>query len=217
MDISGNAFSSECLNNLCTILRTWNTEKLILSVDTLYSSADINIINCFTNQLRKQMDRSSVKEIVGRSLFGGFILDKMMLVTYIAEERKVIVVYSYGSYGTHDICVYQFNDCELNDSMITEKLLPLRKNRFSLNCANKVSFSYAMTNIAKNMLCLLSNLHSKGAYSLNIATTVQYNHQFDSAYHYNADYITQLLYVMQGLTHHILICSNHLVKGLNQS
>jgi len=202
MDVSGNVFTSEYLNKLCTILRSWNTKNLIVSADALYSSANINMINCFTDQLRKQMGRSLVKQTVGRNLVGGFILDKMMLVTYIAKEKKMIVVYSYGSYGTHDICVYQFSDCELNDSTIAEKLLPLRKNRFSLNCVNEVVFSYVMTNISKNTLSLLSNfqfvvlyghfLHSKGAYSLN-ETAVRYNHQFDSAHHYNADYLTAVI------------------------
>ena len=53
IDVSYNCFHRDSLNKLCSILKSWHTAKLILSVDSLYSSTTRNTVCSFNNKLKK--------------------------------------------------------------------------------------------------------------------------------------------------------------------
>ena len=101
VDISHNCFYCESLVNLCNVLKCWQTEELILSVDTLYDVATMSVINTFMNKLRNSIQTSLIANI----------LDETLLFTYLAEKN---IIYSDKRFLR---CV-QFTDCQLNDHTI---------------------------------------------------------------------------------------------------
>ena len=182
VDISCNNFYWESFNTICSMLKAWHITKFVFSIDMLYDTVTMNVINNFTAVLEEnfQNDESS---------------NNILLLTYVAKQSKLTAVYSAPT------CIRWFHwiDCKLNEDMIkcikTFIENKVEDNRF------KLAFSYSIIDYCENLLTLLSGiekiqlcgsyLHSKGAYLLNIASTIDC--QYNSPQELVADYLAAVL------------------------
>ena len=83
VDLSSNNFQWESLYKLCKVLKLWQTENLVISVDALYDKTTINIINGFKRKLNKNMHtQHSIKAF------------KIFNCTYMEKQNTMVVVYS---------------------------------------------------------------------------------------------------------------------------
>ena len=185
VDISYNNFHWESFYLICSMLKTWHTKKIVFSVDMLYDTITMSVINNFMGKLEEvfQNDGSS---------------DRVLLLTYVAKQSKLIAVYSAPT------CTrwFQWNDCKLNENMI-KHIKAFIENRVENN-RFKLAFSYSIidhhANI-ENLPILLSDikdiqlcgsyLYSKGAYLLNIDSTFDY--QYNSPQELIADCLGAVL------------------------
>jgi len=85
LNISYNNIQWESICKLCEIIKLWQTEELLISIDALYDSITMRKINSFTNKLNKNIPI----HFTGRFFFNG-----ILLCTYMAEQQRMIVVYS---------------------------------------------------------------------------------------------------------------------------
>ena len=193
VDISYNNFHWESLHTILGMLKVWHTKKLTLSVNALYDTVTMNVINNFTDTL---------KEIFQNDIFS----DEILLITYLPKKSKLIAVYLAPSY----IRWFQWDDCKLNKDAIKQIKVfvenNVRKKKF------KIAFSYSIIDDQTNVkhLSLLhsdiqniqlhgSYLHSKGVYLANIASTIDY--QYNSPQQLVADYLAAVLcYNIQSTT-----------------
>ena len=159
VDISNNDIHWESLSKFSDILRFWNTKEVIISIDSLYNCTNTKMINNFSNKLRSA---------IGRNRF-----NNRMLVNYIPKQNKMIVVCENDGY----INCAQFNNCSLNDDMIG-----ILKNFTKQINISRIANIDVSVYISKESVYMLpanihvticgSNLHSKGAYSMNIASVI---------------------------------------------
>ena len=182
VDISYNNFHWESFYTFCSMLKAWHTENFVFSIDMLYDTVTMNEINSFTASLKENFlnDESS---------------NSVLLLTYIAKRSTLIAVYVAPT------CIrwFHWNDCKLNRDMI--KLLKVFIENKVGNSTFKLAFSYSVIDYHENLPTLLSDvkniqlcgsyLHSKGAYLLNIASTMDY--QYNSPQELVADYLAAVL------------------------
>ena len=184
VDISYNNFCWESFHIICSMLKNWHTKKLIFSVNTLYDTETIIEINRFTEELENYFQINEFS-------------DEILMLTYLAKQKKLIAVYSSPS----RIRFFQWRNCELNEGTIKQvkdfvKFKVINEN-FNL------VFSYSIVDHhAKNLSTLLSNfqnvqlcgsyLHSEGAYLLNTASCT-IDSQYSSPQELKADYIAAVL------------------------
>ena len=187
VDISYNNIQWESLRKLCKILKLWQTKDLFISVDALYDNATINSINSFTNK-------------IVHPYFTGRLFSNVVLCTCLAEQQKIIVVYSGLDY--YWIKTYQLDNCQLNN-LTAEKLSAFVIKNTNMSSLSHIAFSYRISSDeASNKSAILSqhvqtvtfcgsNIHSKGMYLLmNIPSGIQHN---DKPYQIVADYLTAVL------------------------
>ena len=158
VDISNNNIYWESLSTLANVLKSWNTEQVIISPDALYKSAMVQAIYKFTNRLQN---------VIGKNSFLG-----KLLVNYITEQRKMIVVCEYDGYIT---CA-QFSNCHLDDEMVEAlKGFTDQTNMKVAYIDVSVYVSEKNANVLPANTCVTicgSNLHSKGVYLMNIASVI---------------------------------------------
>ena len=184
VDVSYNNFH---LKSFCTICSALHTKKLVFSIDTLYDTAIMNVINDFTAML-EELFLNNVHS------------DEILLLTYLAKQSKLIAVYSTP---TH-IRWFQWTDRKLNKDTIKEIKDYVENKVRSKNF--KIAFSYTIIDYhtnTKNLSSLLSDiqniqvcgsyLHSKGAYLLNVPSTVTIDCQYNSPQELMADYFAAVL------------------------
>ena len=183
VDISYNDFHWESFFRICHMFKVWNTKKLVVSVDNLYNTKTMNAINNFIAILEKNFQND-------------IFSDGILLLTYLPKQNKLIAVYSAP---TH-IRWFQWADYKLNEDMIkhiksfTESKV---ENSFKLvfTCSvidhiNIENMSSLLSDIENVQLCG-SYLHSKGAYLLKIASTIDC--QYNSPEEVIADYLAAVL------------------------
>ena len=188
VDISHNKIHWESLSSLCRIFKLWQTEELIISIDALYDKTTMNTINSFTDMFHKAI----------HVYFTGKLFSAMALCTYMAKQQRMIVVYSEPR---NCIRYYQLTDCKLTDRTIT-KLRNLLIQRIDMLTINQITFIHNIScsdatmkstmlscHIQKVAFCG-SNMHSKGAYLMNIPATIQCN---DKPHQIAADYLIAVL------------------------
>ena len=188
VDISHNKIQWESLSSLCRIFKLWQTEELIISVDALYDKITMNTIISFTDMLYKAI----------HVYFTERPFSAMVLCTYMAKQQRMIVVYSEPP---NCIRCYQLTDYKLTDRTIT-KLRNLLIKKLDILTISHINFIYNINHsdatiksailshhIQKVTFCG-SNMHSKGAYLMNIPTTFQCN---DNSYQIAVDYLTAAL------------------------
>ena len=188
VDISHNKIQWESLSKFCRVLKLWQTEELIISIDALYNTMTMSHINNFTNKLQK----------CTFTYHSGKWSSGMLLCTYMTQQQKMLVVYSEPGY----IKCYQLSDCNLNDSLIanlniliTQKIGIKRVDNIAFSCninCNDASVKSAILShhVEKVTFCG-SNMHSKGAYFMRIPFTIQQEHQ--QSHQIAADYLAALL------------------------
>ena len=183
VDISYNNFCWESFFRTCHMFKVWNTKNLVVSVDNLYNATTMYAINSFIAVLENnfQTDISS---------------DRILLLTYLPKQNKLIAVYSAP---TH-IRWCQWPDCKLNKDMIKHIK---RFTESKVRSRFKLVFSYSiidhiyienlstLTSGIKNVQVCGSYLHSKGAYLLKIASTIDC--QYNSPQELIADYLAAVL------------------------
>ena len=182
VDISFNNFHWESFYTISNMLKTWLTKKLIISIDTLYDTATMNEIDSFTALLEENFKIDAFS-------------DKILLLMHLAKQSAMIAVYVAPT------CIRwsHWSDCKLNEDMIKHIKIFI-ENKVG-NKRIKLAFSYNITNHLQKISNLLSNikniqlsgsyLHSKGAYLLNIASTIDY--QYNSPQELVADYLAAVL------------------------
>ena len=188
MDIYHNKIHWESLSSLCRIFKLWQTEELIISIDALYDKTTMNTINSFTNMFHKAI----------HVYFTGKLFSAMALCTYMAKLQRMFAVYSEPC---NCIRYYQLTDCKLTDRTIT-KLRNLLIKRIDMLTINQITFIHNIScsdatmkstmlscHIQKVAFCG-SNMHSKGAYLMNIPATIRCN---DKPHQIAADYLTAIL------------------------
>lgn len=183
VDISHNFIHWESIANLCNVLKCWQTEELILSVDTLYDVATMKVINTFTGKLRKAIQTSFIANI----------LDETLLLTYVADKDMMIAVYFDKTFLK---CV-QFTNCKLSDHTI--ELLKAHAGELGMAGISNIYFILyrAMNAHYTNKLSVLFsvlrtiqikgiNMHSKGVYLLFSKICFHYTYQHKMV----ADYLS---------------------------
>ena len=188
VDISFNSIQWESLVKFCKVIKSWQAEELIVSIDALYDTKTINLIRRFTNKI----DENISTYITGK-LFSG-----VLLCTYVAPEQKMIVVYSEPD----NIQCFQLVDCNLNDVCIAN-LQTLVSQKIGSERVNTIAFCY---NIAYNEAAIKStiisdhvakatfcgtNMHSKGAYLMKLPLAIQQN--CEQPHQIAADYLAAVL------------------------
>ena len=182
VDISYNTFHWESFYMICNMLKAWHTTKFVFSIDTLYDTVTMNVIDNFTAMLEKDFrnDESS---------------NSVLLLTYAAKQSALIAVYSAPT------CIRwaHWNDCKLNEDTI-KHIRTFIENKVGNN-EFKLAFSYSVIIYHENFPTLLSSiekiqlcgsyLHSKGAYLLNVASTIDC--QYNSPQELVADYLAAVL------------------------
>ena len=183
VDISFNNFQWESFYTFCSMLKNWHTKKLTISVDTLYDTVTMKEINSF-------------KDLLKENFQSDIFSDEILLLTYLAKQNVLVAVYVAPT------CIrwFHWNDCKLNEDMIKhvktfiENKMGKIKIAFSYNIidhpSNIKKISTLLSDIKNIQLCG-SYLHSKGAYLLNIASTV--NHQYNSPQELIAGYLAAVL------------------------
>ena len=148
----------------------------------------VNLIKSFTNKI----DESISTYITGK-LFSG-----LLLCTYMAQEQKMIVVYSEPDY----IKCFQLIDCNLNDVCLAN-LQTIISQKIGIERVNTIAFSYNISyneasikstalsdHVAKVTFCG-SNMHSKGTYLMKIPLTIQQKRE--QPHQTAADYLAAVL------------------------
>ena len=186
IDISYNKIQWESLIILCKLLKSWQTEELLTSIDALYDSTTVVNINRFSYLFYKNIPLN----VTGR------LFSALLLCTYMAEQQRMIVILS-ASYDC--IRCFQVVNCKLTDTTI-KKLKHLIANYMYL--VKEIAFSYNIgyseVNIKSTILSHYvqkvtlrgSNMHSKGAYLMSIPAIIQCN---DKPYKIVADYLAAVL------------------------
>ena len=172
VNISFNCVSSENLYGLChKILNSWKTEEVILPIDALLDSATNKRIKDFVNTLEIQTYR--------------FSSGKLMIL-YQPNQARMIVVYSDLKY----VKCFQLHSCKLSEdtakrlkNLVTEKLKrhTIGHVYFSYSIYDHhdvETLSYIVKTFQKIKFCGL-NMHSKGAYLLDIASKVDFQIEND--------------------------------------
>ena len=179
VDISYNTFHWESFITICSMLKAWHTTKFVFSIDTLYDTVTMNVIDNFKAMLKKDFwnDESS---------------NNVLLLTYAAKQSALIAVYSAPT------CI-RWTHCKLNEDAI-KHIRTFVENEVGNN-KFKLAFSYKIIDYHENLPTLLSGieniqlcgsyLHSKGAYLLNIASTIDC--QYNSPQELIADYLAAVL------------------------
>jgi len=190
VDISYNNFHLKSLGKLCDVMKSWQVEELILSVNLLYELEIITPFNTFSKSLKV--------EIVTNQIFAPLQYMRRkcgrLLVTYMASQNTMILVYSEPEV----IKYWQIFNCQLNNrnlyKLIQSTTQLLKKLNIIVNL-DHTAFSYFIDNKTIPKLfdsfrtIKLSgfNMHSKGAYSLNIFTEIE-NH-YTSSHEIVNDYL----------------------------
>ena len=183
VDISYNNFHCESFFRICHMFKTWNTKKLVVSIVTLYNTKAMNAIDNFI-------------AILKRNFQNDIFSDRILLLTYLPKQNKLIAVYSAPT----RIRWCQWADCKLNEDMIkyikrfTESKV---KSRFKLvftysivDHINIENLSTLISDIENVQLCG-SYLHSKGAYLLKNFSMIDC--QYNSPQELLADYLAAIL------------------------
>ena len=188
VDISYNNIQWESLCKFCKVLKIWQAEELIVSNDALYDRMIMNLMRSFANKI----DESISTYITGK-LFSG-----VLLCSYVAQEQKMVVVYSEPD------CIqcFQLHDCNLNEECIVN-LQAMITQKFGTERVNTIAFNYHINygeasdkstilsdHVATVKFCG-SNMHSKGVYLMKIPVTIQQNYEL--SHQTAADYVAAVL------------------------
>ena len=80
VDMSSNNVQWESLCKFCKVMRSWQTEELIVSIDAIYDKMTMNQIIHFTDQLDQRLSSYSCLS------YG------ILLCTFVAKQQKMVVV-----------------------------------------------------------------------------------------------------------------------------
>ena len=83
VDISNNSIQWESLIRFCKVLKLWQTEGLIMSIDTIYDSKTMSEIESFTNKLQERISTFDL------TFFSNL---QRILCTYMPKQQRMIVV-----------------------------------------------------------------------------------------------------------------------------
>ena len=168
IDISFNNISSENLCRLCyEIFKPWQTKKVTLPIDALYDSGTIDRVKQFTNILQNLIQKCPLSS------------GKLMIL-YQARQTRLVVAYSDLKY----VKCFQLYNCELNQETaknlsrsVTEWLKDHRVCDvfFSYSHHYIEILSYIVKNFQQIKFCG-SNMHSKGAYLLDVTSKVDFDY-----------------------------------------
>ena len=170
IDISFNNISSENFHlcRLCyKVFKPWQTKRITLSIDALYNSGTINRVKHFKDVLQNLTQKCPLSS------------GKLMIL-YQAKQTRLVVVYSDLKY----VKCFQLYNCELNQKTaknlsksVTEQLKGHRVYDvfFSYSHHDIEILSYIVKNFEQITFCG-SNMHSKGAYLLDVTSKVDFDH-----------------------------------------
>ena len=173
VNLCNNNIQWESLCKLCKVLKLWQTEELIISIDALYDRGTTSTINDLIYKLRKNIQTE----------FAGIFFSGMLLCTYIAKQHKMVVAYSEPN-CIKCIQLSNLNDMTIGDfkNVIMEEIGLTRIQEITLS----YPFSYHEINVKSTMLSQYvkkvifygANMHSKGAYMMNSPSTIWYQDYF---------------------------------------
>ena len=112
VDISGNSdLCWESLKSLSEVLKSWCTEELILSIDSLLDQRTANIVTNFKSKLVQNLNERNFQD--ERKVFAA------IQIVYISEQHKAINVLVTKYYNHYiDIKCSEFSDCQLDDALL---------------------------------------------------------------------------------------------------
>ena len=185
VDISYNNFCWESFCTICSKLKDWHSKDFVFSINSLYDTATMNEINHFIALLKKYFQNITFSK-------------QILLLTYVPEQNKLTAVYL----APYCIRWLEWTDCKLNEDAVkaVQRFVEIKVRNESF----KIAFSYSIVGHHVNneeLSTLLSDiqgvhlcgphLHSKGAYLLNIASTI--DGQYNSPQELVADYLAAAL------------------------
>ena len=177
VDISCNYIHYDSLKRLSGLLRSWNTKKIIISINTLYDLNIANFISGYTSNVLKV----NVEKIPANRLLCG-----ILLVTYVHDQNRTIIVCS----DPYRICCCQFTNCQLCD----EKVINYIRKHFNTHIA--ISYTIPNTLLLDDFqhigVCGF-NLLSKTVYLRREGLKIEFLHTISSPHQYVADYTTAVV------------------------
>ena len=178
----------ESLYKLCKVFQVWDTEELVISIDSLYDSNTIREIDSFISKLHKSIHIS----------FTGKMFSGILLCTYIAEQQLMVAAYS----EPECVRVLKLFHCNLNN-MAVANLKNLVMQQIKSGAIEEISFSYRFSydellkksatlhQFIKKAVFWGSNMHSKGAYMINTPSKIQY--EYSMPHQITVDYLTAVI------------------------
>ena len=186
VDISSNNIQWESLSEFCKVVKSWQTEELVVSFDALYGKMTMNQIINFSDQLDHQIPCSYK------------FVNAILLCTFVAKQQKMIVVYA-----EHDrIACFQLSNFDFDDGSINILKFKARQVGFGLRNAT-VAFSYnidfyearikstVLSHHIPKVTFVGSLMHSKGAFLMKIPFGIKQHHR--KSYIPAADYLAGVL------------------------
>ena len=163
VDISHNCnLHWNSLISLCTLLRQWHTEELILSVNSLLDSKTSDLVHAFEKKLRQKFYRPIVPLFPGPIKFSNDD-KKVWKVIYKEEEHIAIVIKVWEDFSLYqfpfkfvtyknDIVVFQVTDAMLNDLLF---------DQMGSDESTHIEFSFITKQYFNRILSTLSNTFLK--------------------------------------------------------
>ena len=184
VDISHNDLTWESVNKLSDVLRLWKINELVVSVDSFYDRATLKVIISFTRKLLSAIEVDP--------------LGSNLLVSYIPEKDKVILVFSNKNYITCKQC----NNCCLNDNMID--VLKSFTRQMNIKRIAHVDVSVVISDSDRKLSTLPtsiqnvtlygSNLYSKGILGYSTNAIITFNHENFALVRTVADYLATVVH-----------------------
>ena len=189
LDISYNKLHWESLSKLCEFFELWQTEELFISIDALYDSTisewmdnPFELVGLTSKSSPTIIHSSSQSPLKGKGL---------LLCTYMAEAQRLIFVHSQPE--NYYIACYQL--AASNHTLLSAIFSEIGLNRvaikysYNINYLEAIMKSAVLSRYVQKIVFFGSNMHSKGAYIMNVPLAIHYCDN-NKPHEIVADYLT---------------------------
>ena len=169
VNISDNKFHWESFSKLCNIFHLWKVNKLTMSIEALYDSTTMDIVDHFKSKLETKLLHIGIRIICPL-----YNREKLVL-TYLSEQNKMIAVFVSSYKYRYKI----YTDCQLdNDDLIEMLVCFVRSNGRMKDYMPLITINYHIPNHVVNarfstISCNFNQIvfeglymHSKGVFKL---------------------------------------------------
>ena len=204
VDLSNNYVQWESLCKLCQVFKLWNTEELVISFDTLYDKATINIINDFESKLYQSLHTQFANKRTPCRILSCKYIEKHNTIVAVCSQLIHVVRYKQQSVGSSQlifgiptvITCHQLSNCCL-DHVTISLLKNLTENVLRFTGIDQINFSYrfdsnviseksaTLSHYCKKVTFCRSYVHSKGTHMINVPSSSLFDFDY-SMFNQNA-------------------------------